>query len=155
MLVLGIGIGMIIAGILALVRGRLQLSNNKAVQGPWAYLLGVALLTPLPLGFLAALIYTLLNVDPNRPDQVEKWTKDHSTTLDLIVLGVEIGLGLIIVIIAASLAKPLARRGRSRVSNDYDDYEEDRPRRRRPRDEYDYEEDRPRRRRDDLDDRAR
>jgi MFS family permease len=171
MLVIGLGVGMIIAGIVAIVRGRLQLSQTRAVQGVAARLLGVALLAPLPLGFLAALVYTMLNVDPNRPDQVEKWTHDHEMTLNLIIAGVELGLGLLIVIIAAVLARPLppeGRRRRRRPADDYDDYEDDRPRRRRPADEADdfpsrrrradpqeYEDDRPRRQRDDLDDRAR
>jgi hypothetical protein len=156
MIVIGIGIGMIIAGIMALVRGRFQLSNNKAVYGAPAYLLGVALLAPLPLGFLVATIYMLLNVDMNNQAEAEKWAKEHDPTLTAIVAGVEIGLGLIIVIIAACLAQPLRRAARSSSArNDYDDHEDERPGRRRPRDAYDYEDDRPRRRRDDLDDRAR
>jgi hypothetical protein len=172
MLVFGLGVGMIIAGIVAIIRGRLQLSQTKAVQGVPARLLGVALLSPLPLGFLVALGYTMLNVDPNRPDEVEKWTHDHEMTLNLIVAGVEIGLGLLIVIIGAVLAKPLPREGRRRrrrPADEYDDYADDRPRprrksggdeddfpsRRRRADPDDYEDDRPRRRRDDLDDRAR
>jgi hypothetical protein len=169
MLVIGLGVGMIIAGIMAIVRGRLQLTQTKAVQGVGARLLGIALLTPLPIGFLVALVYTILSVDPNRPDQVEEWTKQHSMTLDLIVAGVEIALGLVIIIIAAFLAKPLPKKGvRSRRGDDdYDDYEDapprrrksakdedDIPRRRRRPDPGDYDDDRPRRR-DDLDDRAR
>jgi hypothetical protein len=168
MLVFGLGVGMIIAGIMAIVRGRLQLSQTKAVQGVPARLLGVALLAPLPLGFLAAIVYTFMSVNPNRPDQVEQWTKDNEMTLNLIVAGVEIGLGLIIIVIAALLAKPLPKGGRSRrrSGDDYDDYEdfprrprngradeEGMPRRRRPDpDDYD---DRPRRPKDDLDERAR
>ena len=171
MLVIGLGVGMIIAGIMAIIRGRLQLTQTKAVQGVAARLLGVALLTPLPVGFLVALVYTIMSVDPNRPDQVEEWTKKNSMTLDLIVAGVEIGLGLVIVVIAAFLAKPLPKKGHRfrRREDDYDDYEDeprprrhrrsaddedDIPRRRRP-DADDYDDDRPRRRRDDLDDRAR
>ena len=156
MIVIGIGIGMIIAGILALVRGRFQLSNKKAVYGAPAYLLGVALLAPLPLGFLVAMIYMLLNVDMNNQAEAEKWGREHDPTLTAIVAGVEIGLGLIIVIIAACLAEPLRRAGRSsRARDEYDDYEDERPRRRRrPRDRYEDDDDRPRRR-DDLDDRAR
>ena len=167
MLVIGLGIGLIIAGLVALIRGQLKLSQKKAVQGVPARLLGIALMTPLPLGFLAALVYTMMSVDPNRPDAVERWTKDNEMTLNLIIAGVEIGLALIIIIVAAFLAKPLpADGGRSarRRERDYDDYE-DEPRPRRKRDEndgprgrraadYDDEDDRPRRR-DDLDDRAR
>ena len=166
MLIIGLGIGMIIAGIIALVRGRLQLSQRKAVQGVPAYILGVALLTPLPLGFLVAIIYTILSVDPNKPDQVEQWTNDNEMVLNWIVAGVEIGLGLIIIIIAACLAKPLPDVARQ-VGRRPVDYDDERPRRLEPT-EYDDLDDRPRgqryddedngfrpRRGDDLDERAR
>ena len=168
MLVIGLGIGMIIAGITTLIRGRLKLSNTKEVKGVWAYLLGLALMAALPLGFLVAFIYMLMNVDFNKPNQADQWGKEHDLTLSLIVAGVEVGIGLLVVIIGATLAKPLPadegrysrrprddhddeddRRPRRRRSADYDD--EDRPARRRSAD-YD---DRPPRPRDDLDERAR
>jgi hypothetical protein len=166
MLIIGLGIGMIIAGIITLVRGRLQLSQRKAVQGVPAYILGVALLTPLPLGFLVAITYTILNVDPNKPEQLEQWTNDNEMVLNGIVAGVEIGLGLIIIVIAACLAKPLSDESQQvgRRTVDYDDElprrrelpdgdEEDHRLRRRPfEDEGDYHHPR---RGDDLDERAR
>jgi hypothetical protein len=169
MLVIGLGVGMIIAGIMAIIRGRLQLTQTKAVQGIPARLLGIALLAPLPVGFLVALVYTIMSVDPNRPDEADRWAKDNEMTLNLIVAGVEIGLGLLIIVIAAFLAKPLPKKGaRSfrRGQDDYDDYEDAPPRRRpakadaddlprrRRHDPDDYDDDRPRRR-DDLDERAR
>jgi hypothetical protein len=172
-MIIGLGIGMIIMGLIALVRGRLQLTQTKAVQGIPARLLGLAFLAPLPVGFLVALVYTIMSVDPNRPDQVEQWTKDNESTLNWIVGGVEVGLGLILIAIAAFLATPFqkcAHRPIRRGQDDYDDYEEapprrrsrdtgghddedDIPRRRRPGPD-DHDDDRPRRR-DDLDDRAR
>src|SRR5262245_2602052 len=172
-MIIGLGIGMIIMDLIALVRGRLQLTQTKAVQGVPARLLGLAFLAPLPVGFMVAILYAMMSVDPNRPDQVDQWTKDNESTLNWIVGGVEVGLGLIIIVIAALLATPLpkgANRPSRRGQDDYDDYEEaplrrrprgagdyddedDIPRRRRP-DPDDYDDDRPRRR-DDLDDRAR
>src|SRR5262245_60232876 len=164
MLVIGLGIGMIVGGIVAMVRGRLQLTNNRAVRVVWVYLLGVALISALPLGMLVMFGYMLMNVDPNKPDEVDRWGKEHEVTLMLIVAGVEIGVGVIVFIIGACLAKPYATddgrfaarerdyddeyEGRPRRRHVTEDYEEDRPRRRR-RDEY---EGRPRR--DDLDERA-
>jgi hypothetical protein len=167
MLVIGLGIGMIVAGVMALIRGRLQLSNTKAVQGVWAYLLGLALMAALPLGFCVAMFYMLMHVDPNRQDQVDKWGKENELTLSLIVAGVEIGIGLIVVIIGACLATPLPQdKGRySRREPEYDDEYEGRPRKKRPADDYeddhrprrrrrDYHDDEGRPRRDDLDERA-
>ena len=164
MLVIGLGIGMIVAGIVAMVRGRLQLTNNRAVRGVWVYLLGVAMISALPLGMLVMFGYMLMNVDPNKPDEVDRWGKDHEVTLMLIVAGVEIGVGVIVFIIGACLAKPYSTDdGRFAArEHDYDDDYEGRPRRRRVTE--DYEDDRPRRRRpdnyedrprrDDLDERA-
>jgi hypothetical protein len=165
MLVIGLGIGMIVAGIVAMVRGRLQLTNSKAVRGAWVYILGVALMGALPLGFLVAVAYMLMNVDFTKPDEVDKWGKEHDLTLTLIVAAVEIGVGIIVFIIGASVAKPyFPADGRFAArEREYDDEYEGRPRRQRPVD--DYEDERPRRRRpddyegrprrDDLDERAR
>jgi len=169
MLICGLGIGLMIAGIVALVMGRIKLTPTRAVQGVPARLIGVALLTPLPVSFLVVLIYTISHVDVNRQDQVDAWAKEHDTQLTLIMAGVMIGMAIVIIAIAALLAKPIkpARR-RKRRDRDEDFEEGDRPRRRR--DELEDEEDRPRRRRpaaededddrprrkwDDLDDRAR
>ncbi|HVK13039.1 MAG TPA: hypothetical protein VM597_30075 [Gemmataceae bacterium] len=157
MLVIGLGIGLIVAGIIALIKGRLNLSKKKAVQGVPARLLGVALMTPLPLGFLAATVYTMTQIDPNNQAQAQQWAQNNNTTLTLIWAGVEIGLAVLIIIIAAVLATPIKEEGRRRRSRhvEYDDeYPDDRPRgRRRGRDEDDEDEDdAPRRRRDDDED---
>jgi hypothetical protein len=157
MLIFGLGIGLIVAGIVALVRGRLQFSKTKAVVGAPARVLGAALITPLPVSFLVAIIYTMTQIDPNRPDQAKAWAKDNELTITAIQAGTMIGLAVLIIVIAAFLAKPIEARRPSR-RDEYDDYEQDdRPRRPR-RDERadDEDDDRPRRRRhDDYDDRAR
>ncbi|HJZ93282.1 MAG TPA: hypothetical protein VKE40_20570 [Gemmataceae bacterium] len=158
MLLIGLGIGLIVVGIVAIVRGRIQLSKSRAVVGIPARLLGVGFLFPFPLGFLAALIYTVANVpDATRPDVVEKWTKEHEWALTGIQAGVMIGLAVVLVIIAAMAAKPVTEieRGarRKRIAEYDDEVEEDRRRRRRTDDLDDRAEgDRPRRRRDDYDD---
>lgn len=155
MLLIGLGIGLIVAGIIGLVKGRLNISKKKAVQGGAARILGVALLTPLPLGFLAATVYTITQVDPNRPDQAQQWAQNNNTTITLIWAGVEIGLAVLIIIIAALIATPItddSRRKKARVADYDDEQEDDRPHGRRSRDEDD---DLPRRRDEDDDDRRR
>jgi hypothetical protein len=158
MLLIGLGIGLIIAGIIGLIKGRINLSKKKAVQGVAARLIGVALMTPLPLGFLAATVYTMTQIDPNNQAQAQQWAQNNNTTLTLIWAGVEIGLAVLIIIIAAVLATPIEPEGRRRKSREveYDDEVDERPRSRRARDEED--DDRPRRRSDvddDDDDRRR
>jgi hypothetical protein len=161
MLLIGLGIGLIVVGIVAIVRGRLQLSKSRAVVGVPARLLGVGFLFPFPLGFLAAMIYTVANVpDATRPDVVDKWTKDNELVLTGITAGVMIGLAVVLVIIAAMAAKPVAEIERSerrkRVAEYDDEVEDDRRRRQRDaRYDNDDEDDRPRRSRDDEEDEPR
>lgn len=50
-MILGLEIGMLIAGILALVRGRVAWGKARAVTGPAARVIGVVLLLPIPLAF--------------------------------------------------------------------------------------------------------
>ena len=47
-MILGLEIGLIIYGIIALVKGRMKFGENKVVEGLPARLLGVLALTPLP-----------------------------------------------------------------------------------------------------------
>jgi hypothetical protein len=170
MLLIGLGIGLMVAGIIALATGRMKFSKNRAVQGVPARLLGVALLAPLPAGFLAAMIYTMAHIDPNKPDQAQEWGRQHDGAITAVMAGTMIGLAVLIIVIAAFLAKPIKPQRKRKRRNDYDDVEDDRPRRRRdqtaddeddrprrrrPAADVDDDEDRPRRKRDDLDDRAR
>jgi hypothetical protein len=147
-MILGLEIGLIIVGILALVRGRIQLSKGKTVQGAPARLLGLLALTPLPVAFFVIMVYTLANTDINRPDLVEKWAEDNKWTLTAIEAGVVIGIGVLFIILAAVMGKPVAEIEhevkRKRVADYDDEFEDDQPR--RSRDEYDDEDDdRPRR----------
>jgi hypothetical protein len=50
-MILGLEIGMLIAGIIALVKGSLRLSGKHVVEGISARLMGLILLLPLPLAF--------------------------------------------------------------------------------------------------------
>lgn len=157
-MILGLYIGLAIAGILALVRGRMQISKTKVVVGVPARLLGLLGLTPLPLAILVGLIYVAANVDITDPQAAQQFTQEHRGTFTLIE-GVCAGLvAITLFVLAAVLAVSPAeanRRARRKSAVEYDDEYDARPRRRRRRDDYDENgtDDRPRNRRvdDDLD----
>jgi len=183
-MILGLYIGLAIMGVLALVRGRMQISKTKVVVGIPARLLGLLGLTPLPLAVVVGLIYVAANADVTDPQAVQRFTQEHRGTFTLIE-GVCAGLvAVTLFVLAAVLAvspDEVRRRDRRRSAVDYDDEYDDAPRRRRGRDDADdrpqrrrdadgdldedgprrpragagYDDDRPRRRRDDLDERAR
>jgi len=157
MLVCGLGIGLIVAGIVALATGKFKVTASREVRGVPARLLGAALLTPLPVSFVVVLIYTITQVDANNQAQVNAWAQQHDLKLSLIMAGIMIFMAVVIVGIAAAMAKPIkAKRRKRRPVRDYDDEDDDRPHRRRRDEIEDEDHDRPRRRkRDDLDDRAR
>src|SRR5689334_11923934 len=100
MLICGLGIGLMIAGIVALATGRIKFSRNRAVQGVPARLIGAAMLLPLPAGFLAGMIYTLMHVNPNQPDDAKVWAQQHDAQINGVVAGTMIGLAVLIIVIA-------------------------------------------------------
>src|SRR4051812_23402878 len=109
MLICGLGIGLIIAGIVALVTGRIKLTKNRAVQGVPARLLGVALLLPLPVSFAVVFIYSLSQADVNKQEQFQAWAQQNDGKLTLIMAGTMIGMAVLIIGIAALLAKPIPK----------------------------------------------
>jgi hypothetical protein len=55
-MILGLEIGMLIAGIMALAQGKLTLSKKQVVEGVAARLAGVVLILPVPLAFTACFV---------------------------------------------------------------------------------------------------
>jgi hypothetical protein len=158
-MILGLYIGLAIVGILALVRGRMQISKTKIVVGVPARLLGLLGLAPLPLALVVGIVYVAVSTDVTDPQAVQRFTQEHKWTFSLIEGVCVGGVAIILFVTAALLAvspEEAERRARRRPAVEYDDEDDrdrdDRPPRRR-NDEYDDEQ--PRRRRDDLDERAR
>jgi len=56
-MILGIEIALIVLGIMALVKGKIQLSKNRVVQGTPARLLAIVCFAPLPLAFMSGIAY--------------------------------------------------------------------------------------------------
>jgi hypothetical protein len=69
--ILGIEIGMLVMGIIALVTGKLTLSKKKVVYGTPAKLLAIPLLLPIPLaiflGLVVGVIMGLQGINPTAP----------------------------------------------------------------------------------------
>lgn len=167
MLTIGAGIGMLIFGIIALIRGKFTLSKNKVVMGTPARLLGVLAMTPIPLMLGAGVVIGLVSM----PQNVEKFQKDNQALFAgveigilVVIAGLVFGIGTAIGVSPREAQRIEAESRRRDVYDDdaddeYDDDDEDRPRRKPRRDKYevvdeDEEEERPRKRsrRDDYDD---
>jgi hypothetical protein len=136
------GIGMLVFGIIALVRGQFSLTRTKVVTGVPARIIGLILLLPLPLmlvgGLLIGIVYAAQGKQP---------TADDLRGVGIVLeLGVILTCFLVAVIIAGATAQPPKRR---RPRDDED--EEDRDEEPRPRRYAEDEEDQPRRRRADED----
>ena len=129
-MILGVEIAMLIVGLLALVRGKLTISKNKVVTGTAARLLGLLALTPLPVALAAVGLYVAVSGvgDP------ERFVEDNKLTLALIEAGVVIGIAILVFGIGAAIGKPPETEKKYR-DEDYEDGEDDRPRRRARRDE--------------------
>jgi hypothetical protein len=148
-MILGLEIGLAIYGLIALIKGRFNISKAKAVTGVPARLLGLVCLTPLPVAIVAAMIYTAAATDVTDPQKVEQFAQDNMLTYTLIEAGVVIGIAVLIFVAAAVMARPIeeVERESRRKAREYDDGYDDRPRNRRL-DEHDEEDDdRPRRKR--------
>jgi hypothetical protein len=155
-MILGMEIGLAIAGLLALIRGRMTISSTKVVEGTPAYLLGILAMCPLPLAFMVGFVYGVANARQGNQQigENEKW----------ILLGIEaalvIGIGVLIFIIGIAVAtnptksKRRKRRHEDNYEDDDDEYDDRRPLRKHREDDYEDDDDPPPRKRskDDYED---
>ena len=75
MIIIGMNIGLIIAGIMALVRGKFVLTKNRVVEGVPARLLGAACFIPLPVVLCGSVTFLLVRSggavrEPTTEDQL-------------------------------------------------------------------------------------
>jgi hypothetical protein len=142
-------IGMLIAGIVALVRGEFSWTRNKVVRGAAARVVGALLLLPLLLAFTVGVAIVSIHTANGRPpnDPSLRATLGFTEAASIILFFV------IAILIAAIYAEPLEPELHSRRNEDFED-EDDRPRprsrprpRRAPRYEFEQEDDLPSRRR--------
>jgi hypothetical protein len=95
-MILGIEIALLVVGILALVRGKLPLDNKRAVYGLPARFLGLVALTPMPLSFLAIMVYTASQISAGDPATVDRFVQDNKFTLILIEAACTIGVAVFV-----------------------------------------------------------
>jgi len=170
-MIIGLEIGLLIFGFVALIRGKFTITKNKVVEGMPARLLGALAILPLPLLVGLGILLGLA--------KGEQFFVKNKLQLTIAEAAIVVVFAIIIFGVGAAIGKPprKQRRCRDEIDDDEDDYhygqkarsrrddrndrdddedEDDRPKRSRRslREEDEYEEDRPRRRsrRDDDDD---
>jgi hypothetical protein len=142
-MIIGAEIGLIIAGILALVRGKMTVSKNKVATGSPAYIGGVIMLLPIPLAFVLVLAYGILMAS-RRGNVDEAQLRTPAIIIEISTLA---ACFIAAMVIGAVYGKPPVqekRRKRRDPDEDYDDEDLDRQARRRRRDSDDDEDDEPR-----------
>jgi hypothetical protein len=95
--ILGAEIGLIIVGLLTLVRGKLNVGKGRELLGTRARILGAACLLPLPLSFALGLAFGiylgLSGVDPNLIQTNYQW---HFVGIELaVVVGTVVVLSIL------------------------------------------------------------
>lgn len=96
-MILGLEIGMLIAGLLAVVRGRMELTPTIVAEGVAARLLGVLAMTPIPAAVVVIGAYTVANCTGKTQAQIEAWAEKERTNLVVIEACVVVGIGLLVV----------------------------------------------------------
>jgi predicted Zn finger-like uncharacterized protein len=145
-MILGLEIGMLIAGIVALVTGKLHLSKTNIIRGPAARLAGAMWVVPLPLALLVVFIILASMASSRGHPPTEQELKNMQGTFTIIELAILVGfliLGIVLALVGPRAPEPRRRRRRDEDWEEDDWEEEDRPvARRRPRYE-DEDDDRP------------
>jgi stringent starvation protein B len=120
-----------VLGVAAVATGKLKISNKKVVTGVAARLLGLVLLTPLPIIAAISAVY-VISAAPADP---EKFADDNRLAFAGIEIGTLIVVALIVFGTGAAIGRPPEK---VRKREDEEDHEgDDRPRRRKRRDEDD------------------
>ncbi len=133
---------MLVAGIVILVRGKLNFTKNKVTTGAPAYIAGVILLLPLPLAFCVGFVLALRMqardgvVDASR-------IAGTATAIEIGIIFVCLAIALTIAGIYAKPPLEEGRRKKKKRYEEYDDDDDDRPRKRRAKDDDDEDEDLP------------
>ena len=97
---LGIEVGLVIVGVLALTRRRLPVTRTKVVLGTPARLLGLVALTPLPLAVLAGVLCAMSenSTEPTPPARIIWLLMGIELGISLCVAGIVFGVGALVAV---------------------------------------------------------
>ena len=101
-MILGAEIGMLIFGLMALIRGKLTLSKKSIVYGPMARVLGIVAMLPLPLSFAIGLLIGIALAAQGKRFEVEQWRG----TFAIIEIGLIVACLVAVYAIGWSFAQP-------------------------------------------------
>jgi hypothetical protein len=140
-------IAMLVFGIIFLVRGKINLSRDKVVEGAMARLIGVILILPLPLAFLVGVMIGISKgmEAAKRGGQVQL---DPDTQMAIAITELAIIFGCLILALILMFATARPPQPKYGFDEEYDD--EYPRRRRRAADDSGEEEESPRRRADEA-----
>ena len=97
---------LLILGIIVLIKGQVMLTRTKEVRGTPARVIGVLLILPLPLGFLAGLLLGAFYVAQGKP----------VTKSEIQGVGTILGVAIIVlcvltaIVVASAYAQPIRKR---------------------------------------------
>ena len=103
-MILGAEIGLLVYGIIVLIRGRYNLGKGKAVTGSRARLLGAVCLAPIPLAMTAGFVVGFLNPEAQMAGQ-----------LNGLIAGIEVAILIGTVIALMLTAKTFFKQQAGRV----------------------------------------
>ncbi|MBT8339336.1 MAG: hypothetical protein HKP58_04160 [Desulfatitalea sp.] len=98
-MIFGAELGLLIYGVMALIKGQFSIGKGKKVQGSSARVLGIISLLPMPLSAMAGFVIGFLNPDAEAAGQM-KWT----------IVGVEVSILAGIVVVLMLLANKFYKR---------------------------------------------
>ncbi len=135
-MICGMEIGMFIAGVMALIKGRMTISKTRAVEGVPARLLGLIAMTPLPIVLLVGVVIGVI-----QGDNAQALLANNNLAMILTEAGIVIGIAVLVFGVGFALSTDVSdtpkkkKKTRRVVDTDYGEdvgsEEEERPRRRR------------------------
>lgn len=114
-------IGMLVAGILALAKGKLTFSKNRIVEGTAARVVGLILVLPLPLAFGIGVVIGFLTAFPHGVQRRPGGVQDFQDTLTLMELAIVLVCGVLAAVVGfAYSSRPSPKPLRDAMGSEYD-----------------------------------
>ena len=96
-MIFGMEIGLLVAGLIAVVTGKFKLTKRRLVVGAPARIAGLVLMLPLPLALAMAFVIALTEAGPGRRFDAAQWQGTLTLVeLGLIAVCVLLGFGIVL-----------------------------------------------------------